>query len=357
MSDTSLRQLRSQHQVNPDIFELEMDGLVNGRAYCFAVRAVGERGRFTVSKPVMVIPGKPENTQPLFPGETVYAELGTWAPDEAAVAYMADYIWGDSQYLAKAVFTHHFATGEKKLIENNAYSPEWSPTGQYITYHTDNGEQIIPPGYMPAHIAVHRLSDGASWRLTSGGSFNYRPTWSPDGQWVAFLSDQANGDEYHIWKAPLDGGPAIQLNVDFGGLSGHFSQKSLRSPQKPAWSKDGQQIAFARKTRSGDGFVDDIYAIPASGGSKAPLITSPWNDHSPSWSPDGKSLAFVSDRSGRDQIWVQHLPTGKLLQITGSTMRNVYANWGKIEWSPSGSRILYSAFDEILPVLYWVELN
>src|SRR5262245_37980713 len=67
----------------------------------------------------------------------------------------------------------------------------------------------------------------------------------------------------------------------------------------PAWSPDGQMIAFS-STRSGN---PDIWVIPANGGEARQLTSHPAPDFEPTWSPDGTQIAFSSTRSGNFDIW------------------------------------------------------
>ena len=82
-----------------------------------------------------------------------------------------------------------------------------------------------------------------------------------------------------------DGRNALQL-TSFKGRRGGT----------PAWSPDGQSIAFDLRTDDGRG---DIYVIPARGGAPVRVTTDPADDLVPSWSRDGRSIYFGSTRSGR----------------------------------------------------------
>lgn len=95
------------------------------------------------------------------------------------------------------------------------------------------------------------------------------PTWSPDGQQIAFLSNRAEG--WDLYLMPAAGGPATRLS-------------SGATADDPAWSPDGHWIAVERNHR--------IEAISASERTFHTLVEG--GSH-PSWSPDGR-LAFVRNR-------------------------------------------------------------
>ena len=107
-------------------------------------------------------------------------------------------------------------------------------------------------------------------RLTSLPGDETQPTLSPDGQFVAFVSEQAGNRD--IWIKPLSGGDEIQVTHD---AADDFD---------PDWSPDGSTIVF-RSYRGTGG----LYTVPAFGGSAIRF-----NDfgYRPRWSPDGTRILF-----------------------------------------------------------------
>ncbi len=356
MSDTDPLTLKFHATVSNTVFNFTIDNLINGKPYYFAIKAIDDNKKFTLSKTVMTIPENPENIQALFPITGKDRELGTWSPEKTSVAYTINYLWINGNNGAQSVFIYSLSNNTEALIEKNSRSPEWSPTQQKIVYHTDNGEVNTSQGYRPAHIAVYNIQDTTIKRLTSGNSFNYLPTWSPDGNWIAYLSDKAGSKEYNLWKIPSNGGTAIKITSDFNDLA-DMRTKGERSPKTLSWSKDGSKIAFARLKKSNDGYNYDLYSVPSNGGSRETIISSQWSDFCPAYSPNGNTIAFVSDRSGSIEIWTMNLQTKRFGQITGSTGKWVYENSGKIEWSASGDKILFTSTAGTFNTLYTVDTN
>jgi Tol biopolymer transport system component len=101
------------------------------------------------------------------------------------------------------------------------------------------------------------------------------PAWSPDGQWIAF---SMRGD---IWKIPARGGQAVAIT---SGPGYYF---------EPAWSPDGKRIALSMDT--GDANLD-IGVVSANGGQVQRITTDREVDVEPVWSHDGESVYFVSAR-------------------------------------------------------------
>ena len=104
------------------------------------------------------------------------------------------------------------------------------------------------------------------------------PAWSPDGNWLAFAMA---GD---IWRIPAGGGTAEQLTR---GPWYHF---------EPSWSPDGARIVMTVET--GDGL--DIALLDMDGGEVTPLVEGGGVDVQPSWSPDGRYVYFATAGRGMD---------------------------------------------------------
>jgi TolB protein len=117
-------------------------------------------------------------------------------------------------------------------------------------------------------------------RLTSGLWDDRDPAWSPDGQTLAFSSNRGSG--WDLYLLDIASGEAARLTSD-AGFEGN-----------PTWSPDGAYIAY--EGYQGDNF--DIYVISAQGGFPVRVTRHPAPDFAPSWSPRGRSIAFVSYRGG-----------------------------------------------------------
>jgi dipeptidyl aminopeptidase/acylaminoacyl peptidase len=145
---------------------------------------------------------------------------------------------------------------------------------------------------------------------------DFDPRWSPDGKQIMYVNFNNNmGDQLYV--VPADGGTSKRLfNDNF--IYGH-----------PSWSPDGKLIAFS----SNRGGQFQIWTAKPDGTNPMQL-TSIKADYmgEPRWSPDGKSLAFVSFPGPR--IWITSRAGGE---------PTPFANGQSPSWSPDGKRIAYSS--------------
>jgi len=133
------------------------------------------------------------------------------------------------------------------------------------------------------------------------------PALSPNGRWLAFVSDQTGNRE--IWVMPAAGGVAKQL-------TNHPS-----ADYSPAWSPDGKGLVFVSTREDAFG---DLWWLPLKGseldispaGKSQRLTTHLGKDDSPAVSPDGKLILFTSDRGGQDNVWTLDRKRGEIQQVT-----------------------------------------
>ena len=125
-----------------------------------------------------------------------------------------------------------------------------------------------------------------------------------------------------------------------GDLDGTPEQRLTSGPDRdqfPAWSPDGETIAFNRITRGGS---DELWSIRADGTGLRQLTSSGAGaKHEPAWSPDGRYLAFTAAYFNPTRVWIEvlDLATGHMTKITPGIMD------GQPLWSPDGKTIVYTA--------------
>jgi Tol biopolymer transport system component len=98
----------------------------------------------------------------------------------------------------------------------------------------------------------------------------------------------------------------------------------------PTWSPDGDWIAF-QSYRDGN---PEIYKMTAGGLSKTRLTTSSEWDWGPSWSPDGTQIVFVSSRDGDPEIYRMNADGSFQTRLTNDSDLDSQPFWGTFGWWP-----------------------
>ncbi len=127
-------------------------------------------------------------------------------------------------------------------------------------------------------------------RLTRNDAYDGWPSWSPDGQEIAFESKRVDENGMET--------PGIYV-MD---TEGHNVRRltPVKSAYEPAWSPDGRKIAFVSGR---DGHLD-IWVMDADGKNPTNLTNDPGRDVAPGWSPDGRRIVFQSYRDGNEEIYI-----------------------------------------------------
>ena len=154
-----------------------------------------------------------------------------------------------------------------------------------------------------------------------------RPTWSPDGKSIAFISNMSGRN--NIWIVSSDGGFPTQLTVSDQRQTG------------PAWSPDGKWIAY-QSDFDGDELWDIFLVSPKTGKVVNLTQTREIAEMSPTWSPDGRFLAYEvkPKTSAAYEIDVYDTVLRELKHITTGTPQDL-GNYSPI-WSKDGKYIVYS---------------
>jgi dipeptidyl aminopeptidase/acylaminoacyl peptidase len=143
----------------------------------------------------------------------------------------------------------------------------------------------------------------------------WAPAWSPDGRWLAFLSDRGDEDApTQVWAMPVGGGEARVLTNLPGGVSTfQWSPDSRRlaviasDPARPAGApkpKNPPPIVTERWQfkKDVDGYLDarrpHLYVHDVASGESVQLTSGAHDEALPAWSPDGKQIAYVTRRGG-----------------------------------------------------------
>ncbi len=230
-------------------------------------------------------------------GRTLNA-FPAWTPDARSLAYVS---WRRGQ---PNIFVSHIYDGTLEELTKAAgenYLPAWSPDGTRIAFSSTRD------GNTEIYVAN---KDGSNVRrLTNNPAIDLTPTWSPNGNEIAFTSDRSGSPQIYIVSA--DGLGAVQ----------RLTAESYAD--RPTWSAAPfNEIAFASRT----GTRFDIKILEVNTRQVKQLTFGEGSNESPVFSPNGRHLAFMSDRTGKFQIWTMTRDGRDLRQLT-RTGTNTLPSW------------------------------
>ncbi|HEV2750496.1 MAG TPA: hypothetical protein VGV12_08235 [Gemmatimonadales bacterium] len=228
-----------------------------------------------------------------------------WAADGRRMAYM-EFWQGHGRLVVQDV-----ATGKRAIAATTGkaldFTPAFSPDGKTLVFSRANDEGTDV-------YTVNIRDNCCLQRLTVGRFYdNLSPTYSPDGQRIAFVSTRAGLPQVYVMAAD---GTDQQLFAPFDyGVTG--------ASYAPDWSPDGQSVAFHRDV----GGTYQVFVLDVRTRAVRQL-TSVGRNEDPTWAPDSRHMAFVSDRSGIRQLWIVDVETGRIRALVQQSGARLPA------WSP-----------------------
>ncbi|MDR5697005.1 MAG: S9 family peptidase [Armatimonadota bacterium] len=208
------------------------------------------------------------------------------------------------------------------------------------------------------------LSGGDAKQFTAGAKRDHSPRWSPDGRWVAFLSNRSGKDQ--IWLIPADGGEARQITHLRDGV------KDL------SWAPDSRRLCFLSRSRpdereeeqakpdpvvvrrytrmaykfDGVGLFDEdrppqIHTVDVVTGEVVRITDDPYPVQFPVWSVDGEEILFVGTREDRwDDTYVRDVYA---MRPRDGRLRCLTRSRGPVQAptpSPDGRWVAYAGHDD-----------
>ncbi|MBE2227605.1 MAG: PD40 domain-containing protein [Ignavibacteria bacterium] len=232
----------------------------------------------------------------------------SWSPDGQTIAF----VHNDTSLSESGIYLIDInGTNKRQLVSGFGGSPDFSPDGNWITFAVGqifkiktNGDSLTP--------------------LTNGGS-NYFPSWSSDGEWIAYDSDYLDptGSKV-IWKVKSDN--SIRLDI---------SQHGIGEWRTPSWSQDNLKIVYLRYY-SGSSGETEISIMDSSGQNSYRLTNNINWDWYPKYSPQGNKILFTQQH---EAVVNYQLFT---VNVDGTGKQRITDTQGySADYSPDGEKIVY----------------
>src|SRR5579864_398202 len=202
--------------------------------------------------------------------------------------------------------------------------PTWSPDGKSIAFISNmsgrNNLWVVP------------AEGGFPTQLTVSDQRQTVPTWSPDGKWIAYQSDYDGDEQWDIFLVSPKTGKVVNL-----------TQTREIAETNPTWSPDGRYLAYEVKPKSSAAIEIDIYDMVMR--EVKHLTTNTALDKrntNPIWSKDGKYIVYSQEQAkGTDSnIFIADVATGRSTLLTPHDGEQLYfAN----DISPDGRHVLLTS--------------
>ncbi len=246
----------------------------------------------------------------------------SFSPDGSQVAFQWD---GDQPNHALDIYIKQIGT-EKPLqitdLPGYSYFPAWSPDGHYIAFFHENQDQSPVIFVIPALGGPARQLHGLARRLACHQELN----WSPDGKFLLFSEQSAANQPCRI----------VQLTIE------DLTVRQLSDPPVPStgdwgarYSPNGKSIAFIRNSKD----VEDIYVMPAAGGTPRRVTFDNRFVMGLAWTPDSREIVFSSDRGGANGGLWRIFASGGTPERLSVGSDNAYMP----DVSLKGNRLLYAS--------------
>ena len=192
--------------------------------------------------------------------------------------------------------------------------PAWSPDGEWLIFDSNRPDPETPNSQSEENeFRLFRMrTDGSELQTVLADARDGAVgTYSPNGAQIVFQSRGGEG-EYQIYTYDMATGSIVRLT--------HTLARNFR----PSWSPDGQQIAFVSE-RDGQGA---IYIMNADGTNQRRLTGENLNHvRGPVWSPDGEWILFNAEVDGNTDIYVMNLSGSELYRLTMDSVEDYHPDW------------------------------
>jgi serine/threonine protein kinase len=233
-------------------------------------------------------------------------------------------------------------------LQHTWFDRQGKPTGTFGEPNGDSGVRLSPDGTRAAERDAGERTRGDIWlldfargvrtRLTFRQNLGSSPVWSPDGSRIAFSAGDSIDTIY-------------EKSASGAGEEKELLKKPGEIKEPTSWSPDGRFLLYTTENVPKTGV--DLWVLPLEGDRKAvPLLRTDFNEGLGDFSPDGRWVAYVSNESGRNEIYVRpFVASGASGPSLGEGKWQVSKDGGtNPKWRADGKEIIFNFRAAIMSV-------
>ncbi len=228
---------------------------------------------------------------------------------------------GDADYKGNCLWPMYGRNGEIYFVADRlADEKDVKYAGPEAMKSVNNIWKISEHGGKPVRVTHH----------TSGHLFF--PSISPDGKTIVYE------ENFGLWKLDTASGKSAEILFDI--------KSDLKENEVELRTIQGEAESFCLSPSSKRAAIcthGEIFTIATERGEIQRVTETSWREQNPRWSPDGKSLAFVSDRTGREEVWLADERGRNLKQLS-----DLDCDKSSLAWAPDSQSLLWAGSDHKL---------
>jgi dipeptidyl aminopeptidase/acylaminoacyl peptidase len=289
------------------------------------------------------------------------------SPDGSKIAYTLTRADFKQDAFVTQIWLADAATGETRQLtraEKSSSDPKWSPDGQWLAFLSGRvGDKN--------QVFAMRASGGEAAQLTKSETAVSNFAWSPAGSAIAYTAPEPESQARKDRKEHLGDYQVVRGDYAFTHLYTIDVAEALKAPiagkqrtkgsefsvSSFAWSPQGDRLAFAATINPDliNGGTSDIYLLDLASDSIRKLVSQPGPDANPRFSPDGRRIVFSSSM-GNPVFFASNLRLA-VVDVDGGAPRSLTDGFdevpGLLDWLPAG--IHFSALQRTASHLFRFE--
>ncbi len=281
------------------------------------------------------------------PLNTDWGANASYSPDGTKLAFTRHpSVWSRKHYrgsYAADLWVEELATQKFTKLGDEAYKgnmlwPMYGHDGYIYFVSNELPNEPVKPGsaeVMKSLNNIWKISEkgGKAVKVTNHGDGNlFFPSISADGKAIVYE------DNFGIWKLDTATGKSTEIRVEI--------KSDLKSNKTELVTIANEAEGFSISPTNRRAAIEvhgEIFTIPTGTGEIQQVTETPWKEHNPHWSPNGKWIAFVSDRTGREEIYASD-ELGK----TTKKLSDVDCDKNAIVWTSDSKSLVWSGTDHKL---------